>query len=196
MRKEELIEKIDALGKEFFTMSELRKCFPHDNHIKMHIKRFMDTGLILPITKGVYTFTSHPVDLEKVATQLYYPSYISFESALSKYGIMNQGMNILTLATTRHSKRMNLMKIECEYRQIKKEYFFGFQLLDSMYLADPEKAFLDMLYLVTLGKRKMDYSEWYLDSLNIKKIHQYLKKYPIHFRDKVNNLLEKKSAPI
>ncbi|MDD4663098.1 MAG: hypothetical protein PHD83_00350 [Caldisericia bacterium] len=190
MRKEELIQKIDALGKAFFTLLEVRKLFPHDKHVKVHVKRIMDAGLILPITKGVYTFASHPVDLEHVVTQLYYPSYISFESVLSKYGIMNQGQNILTLATIRHSKRMNLMNIECEYRQLKKDYFFGFQLLDGVYLADPEKAFIDLFYLIALGKRKMDYSEWNLDGLKNKKMQQYLKKYPIHFRDRVNHLLQ------
>lgn len=177
MRKEELIQKIDKLGKDFFSIQELRKLFPNDAHIKMHVKRFMDIGMIMPITKGIYTFSSHPVDIEKMATQLYYPSYISFESALVKYGIMNQGINKLTLATTRHSKKLNLMNMECEYCQLKKDYFFGFQLLEGVYLAEPEKAFLDTLYLISLGKRKIDYSEWYLDGLNKKKTQQYAKKY-------------------
>lgn len=189
MRKEELKQKVQELGKDFFSIQELRKLFPDDAHIKMHLKRFMDAEIIMPITKGIYTFSSHPVDVEKVATQIYYPSYISFESALAKYGIMNQGLNKLTLATTRHSKKMNLMKIECEYCQLKKDYFFGFQLLDGVYLAEPEKALLDTLYLISLGKRKINYSEWYIDKLNKKKIGQYSKKYSLKVKEMVGELV-------
>lgn len=177
MRKEELIQRFETLGKDFFSMQDLQKLFPDDDHKKVHIKRFKDSGLIIPITKGIYTFSSHPVDLEKIATQLYYPSYISFESVLSKYGLMNQGLNKLTLATTRHSKKIKLMGIECEYCKLKSDLFFGFTLLDGIYIADPEKAVLDTLYLISLNKRKIDYSEWYIDGLNTKKLQQYAKKY-------------------
>lgn len=179
MRKEELIQKINDLGKDFFTVQDLRKLFPKDIYLKTHLKRFKNTGIIIPVTKGVYTLKSNPVDIEKVATQIYYPSYISFESALSKYGIINQGLYKLTLATTRHSKKISLMGIECEYCQLKKELFFGFNLLNGIYIADPEKALLDELYLISLKKRKSDYSQWYLDSLNMAKLRKYMEKYNI-----------------
>jgi len=189
MRKEELIQKLDDIGKEFFSIKDLEKIFPLDAHIKTHIKRFKDSGLILPITKGVYTFSSHPIDLERIATQIYYPSYISFESALSKYGIMNQGLNKLTLATTRHSKKMALMGIECEYCKLKQALYFGFSLMGGIYIAEPEKAILDTLYLVSLSKRSIDYSEWYLEEVNKKKIQQYAKKYNPKVREILGKMI-------
>lgn len=177
MRKEELIQKIEPLGKEFFTMNDLHKLFPDDSYLKIHVSRFLANGIIKPITRGIYTLSTHPPDLEKVATQLYYPSYISFESVLSKYGIMNQGLYKLTLATSRHSKKLTLTGIECDYSKLKLDLFFGFELLDGIYIAEPEKAILDMLYLISLNKRYVDTSEWYLDELNHKKITEYAKKY-------------------
>lgn len=177
MRKEELIQKIEPLGKEFFTMNDLRKLFPDDTYLKIHVSRFLANGIIKPITRGIYTLSTNPPDLEKVATQLYYPSYISFESVLSKYGIMNQGLYKLTLATSRHSKKVTLMGTECDYSKLKLDLFFGFELLDGIYIAEPEKAVLDMLYLISLKKRLIDTSEWYMNGLNQKIITKYAEKY-------------------
>jgi predicted transcriptional regulator of viral defense system len=186
MRKDELIQKIKQLGKDFFSIKDLKKLFPDDAYIKSHIKRFKDMEIITPITKGIYALKSNPIDIEKVSTQIYYPSYISFESALSKYGIINQGMYKLTLATTRHSKKMSLAGIGCEYCKLKEELFFGFNLLNGVYIAEPEKALLDELYLISLRKRSSNYTEWYLDSLNRTKLRKYISKY----NKSVKNLLE------
>jgi predicted transcriptional regulator of viral defense system len=177
MRKEELIQKIEPLGKEFFTLNDLHKLFPDDSYLKIHMSRFLANGVIMSIARGIYTLSAHPPDLEKVATQLYYPSYISFESVLSKYGIMNQGLYKLTLATTRHSKKLTLLGIECDYSKLRLDLFFGFELLDGIYIAEPEKAVLDMLYLISLKKRLIDTSEWYMDELNRGKIAKYAEKY-------------------
>ncbi len=177
MRKEDLILKINQTGKDIFTIQDLKKLFENDKYLKVHMKRLKDMEIITSITKGVYALKSKPIDIEKVAQQLYYPGYISFESALSKYGIINQGLYKLTLATTRHSKKIILAGVECEYCKIKNELFFGFKLLNGIYIAEPEKAILDELYLISLKKRSADYSQWYLESLNINKLKKYLKKY-------------------
>lgn len=186
MRKDLFLKTLDQTGKELFSIKDLRRLFPKDYYLKQSLQRFKKEGIITTVTKGYYMLSSRPISHEQAATLLYYPSYISFESALSKYGVINQGYNKLTLATTRHSKKISLMGIECEYCQIKKELFFGFQLLGNIYIADQEKAYLDLLYLIALGKRKVDISEWNIDKFNQKKIHQFGKK----FSPKVRKLAE------
>ena len=130
------------------------------------------------------------MDIEKIATQIYYPSYISFESALSKYGIMNQGLYGLTLATTRHSKKITLAGTDCKYSKLKDSLFFGFNLIGNTYVAEPEKAFLDMLYLISLGKRSKNYSEWYLDTLDRSKIEEYTRSFSKSVRLLVKDLIK------
>ncbi|MFH1407759.1 MAG: hypothetical protein ABIG91_01845 [Patescibacteria group bacterium] len=176
MKKEELIKKIKEINKKAFTANDLKSLFPNDSRlINTYIKRFKDANVITPITRGLYMITNDTIDIEKLATSSYYPSYISFESALSKYGIINQGLYKITLATTRHSKKVTLLGTECEYSKINKDLFFGFNLMDGVYIAEPEKAFLDMLYLVALGKRKTNYNEWCINSLNHNKLTKYAK---------------------
>ncbi len=174
MKKNVLIEKIELLGKEVFDISDIKKLFPDDKHVNTSIKRLRDSGVIIHVTRGVYMLRGHSFDMEKLATRLYYPSYISFESALSKYGVINQGLYTLTLATTRHSKKITLIDVDCEYSKLKPELYFGFNLVGGTYIAEPEKAILDLLYLVSLGKRTKNSEEWYTEEIDRNKIKTYL----------------------
>ena len=178
MKRQELVQKVEALGKNFFSMKDLKKLFPEEGYLRISVKRMLDAGVIFQIAHGFYALKQEKLDVEKLATQLYYPSYISFESALSKYDVINQGMYGLSLATTRHSKKIVLAGVDCEYSQLKPALFFGFDLVNDTYLAQAEKAFLDLIYLMCLGKRKGNTSEWELDVLNQKKLVEYAAFYP------------------
>lgn len=168
---------METLGKGLFTIKDLKKLFPEDAYIKTSVSRLLGRGELVQVVRGVYTINRNDLDIEKVATQLYYPSYISFESALARYGIINQGRYGLTLATTRHSKQMTIAGVECNYSRLKPALFFGFDLIEGVFLASPEKALLDELYLICLGKRKVETSDWYLDSLDRQKIQEYIQPF-------------------
>lgn len=188
MKRQELAQKVEALGKDFFSMKDLKKLFPEESYLRISVKRMLDAGVIFQIAHGLYALKQENLDVEKLATQLYYPSYISFESALSKYDVINQGMYGLFLATTRHSKKIALAGVDCEYSQLKSALFFGFDLVNGTYLAQAEKAFLDLVYLMCLGKRKGNTSEWELDVLNQKKLVEYVAFYPDAVKKQIANM--------
>jgi len=176
------------VGKDVVSIKDIQKIFPGENQLKVSVKRMLDAGVLFPVTRGVYAIHPEKLDIEKVASQLYYPSYISFESALSKYGIINQGLYGLTLATTRHSKKITLAGVDCEYSQLHEKLFFGFDLVNGTYLAQPEKAFLDQIYLMTLGKRTGNDSEWNLDSLDREKLTEYIPFFNASVQKRVEKL--------
>jgi hypothetical protein len=128
------------------------------------------------------------LELERTANELYYPSYLSFESALSRYGILSQIPYTLTFATNRRSKKILLRDREVEYRQLKKEYFFGYKLEKGLYIAEPEKAVLDQLYMISKGKASSDISEWSLIGLKKVKLLQYSKYFPKTVQISAKNL--------
>lgn len=174
MNQKTFVAKIKALGKGVFSVRDVRLLFPEEaRFVNTSLKRLKNTGAIVPVIRGLYRLSDVSFEIEKVATTLLYPSYVSFESALSKYGIINQGLFELTLATTRHSKRLRIGGVVCEYSQLKPKLFFGFELLNGIYIAQPEKALLDTLYLITLGKRRTTHKEWYTNSLNKEKVVKY-----------------------
>lgn len=188
MNRQQLEREVTSHNLSVFRMNDLRKLFPDDANIRVSVKRMVDGGMLIPVAKGIYTLKSELLDVEKLATRLYYPSYISFESALAKYGIINQGMYGLTLATTRHSKKLTLAGVECEYCRLKESLFTGYMLVQGTYLASPQKACLDLLYLHSLGKRKVNISEWMMEGLDREELKKYLVLYPHVVRRLVERL--------
>ncbi|PIU73208.1 hypothetical protein COS78_03505 [Candidatus Shapirobacteria bacterium CG06_land_8_20_14_3_00_40_12] len=186
MKTSTLVDTINKLGKSVFTIKDLRRLFPGELNIKTPIKRLVDREVLVKITRGIYRLKNTTIDLESLATQIYFPSYLSFENVLSKYGVINQGANKITLATTRHSKKILLSGIECEYIQLKPTLFFGFSLSHGVYVAGVEKALLDEVYLMSLGRRKVNPNEWNLDALDPKIVKKYAKLFP----PQVNKLLK------
>lgn len=182
MKAQELIKKITSLNLETFSTADLRKIFPESAaSMAVIANRLVKNGQIVPIYKGLYRLAQNQIEIEKVAQQIYYPSYTSFESALAKYGIINQGPYLLTLATTRHAKKIIIDNRECLFRQLKPGLFWGFNLIKDIYLAEPEKAVLDTLYLAYLGKTKINYQDWYLKNINRDKIKKYARIFSRRF---------------
>ena len=105
-------------------------------------------------------------DAEKVANEIYYPSYLSFEKALSNYGILSQAPYTYTFATLRPTKKVTIGGFEIEYSHLKKELFFGYVLKDGKNLALPEKALLDQLYMASRGLRAVNIEELDLKEIN------------------------------
>jgi len=148
-------------------------------------------GVLIRLKRGVYQPVFQDRKLEKVANELYYPSYLSFESALSRYGILSQTPYVLTFATSKPSKRLNLGDKEVEYRQLKKEYFFGYILENGIYVAEPEKALLDHLYMISRGLSADQISELSLIGLDKNKLIKYSRKFPSLVQSQVKELIPK-----
>lgn len=179
----DLLKTLSSLDKGYFTTADLEKItgLSRDS-LKVAIYRMAAKGVLLKIKRGVYQSAFNPVDVAKIANQLYYPSYLSFESALSLHGILSQIPYTQTFATTKRSKKMILWKTEVEYRQLRPELFFGYQLANGVYLAEPEKALLDELYLVSRGKAKLNIEELDLTKIDKKKFGDYAKRFPVYIK--------------
>lgn len=177
-----LINELNKKNLKVFTVNDLRRLFPKDaKNMGVIVSRLVKNKFIVPVYRGIYRLENTDVDIEMLAEQIYYPSYISFESALFKYGIIDQGPFTITLATTRHSKKISLGNIECEYRKLSPALFFGFNLINGVYIAEAEKAILDTFYFIYLGKIKTDYKNWYLKEINKEKLRKYAKLFSNSF---------------
>ena len=87
-----------------------------------------------------------------MANRLARPSYISLQSALSYYGLIPEHVASVTSVTTGRPHTLSNEFGRFLYRHIKTDFFFGFQdwqlsQTQSAFLATPEKAILDLLYL-------------------------------------------------
>lgn len=175
----EFIRTLQALDRGFFTTADLEKItgLGRDS-LKVSVNRLVKKEVLTRFKRGVYQLSLSTVDVKKVANQLYYPSYVSFETALSYYGILSQIPSTQTFATMKKSKKMTIANTEVEYTQLKKELYFGYTFKQGIYIAQPEKALLDELYLVSRGKRTIQIEELDMKDINKDKLNTYAEKFP------------------
>lgn len=127
-------------------------------------KYFLETqtkeAFLLRLKKGVYTLQTDLPSEEEIANVLYQPSYISFEYALSYYGILPEMPYMVTSATTKPTRLFTVGNRSFLYRTIKRTAYTGYSLLRNneraFYIADKEKAFVDYCYFVSLRKNTLN----------------------------------------
>lgn len=147
------------------------------------LRRYKEKGYLQNPKRGVYFFTEQPPEPYFLAYKIYYPSYISFESALSHYSIIPEIVYSITSATTKPTRIFTTKDRSFTYTKIKQQAFAGFIKKDNYLIAEPEKAFVDYVYLVALGKKSLN------DRLNISrldkdKIQHYTSLFDNHFLNK------------
>lgn len=175
----ELIKILQSLDRGFFTVADLEKILGLSRaSLKVTLNRLTNRGVLTRLKRGVYQLSLNAIDVKKIANQLYYPSYLSFETALSNYGILSQVPYTQTFATIKKSKKMTIWETEAEFTQLKRELFFGYTLTGGIYIAEPEKAILDQLYMVSRGKRTINIEELDLGKIDKEKLENYAKKFP------------------
>jgi predicted transcriptional regulator of viral defense system len=114
------------------------------NLVKVYASRLVVKGLASRLKEGVISFTSDPFI---IATQLLEPSYISLTSALYLHELILQVQSHVECVTTHNTRRL----LGIEYHRIHPKLFFGYERRERgqsyIFLAEPEKAVLDMVYL-------------------------------------------------
>lgn len=141
------------------------------------ITRLIRSEKIIRIKKGLYIFGADYrkglICKEALANQIYGPSYISFEYALSYYGMIPERVEQLTSASTGKSRKFNTPIGFFSYRHLPKEkYAIGVtikQLDDyhSVFIATPEKALLDCVYCSRGLSDKIELAQYFQDDLRI-----------------------------
>lgn len=175
--REELLKR----GVRIFKPLEFSRIFQFKPHTtKYFLERQVGEGLLTRIKKGLYTLKTDPPSEKEIANRLYRPSYISFAYALAYYGILPEMPYQITSATTKPTRVFANTNQVFSYYTIKKEAFTGYFLKKensiSFFMADPEKALVDYVYLATLG-RGPSVDRLDISSLNKKKAIAYAKLY-------------------
>ncbi|MBM4349739.1 MAG: hypothetical protein FJ106_07620 [Deltaproteobacteria bacterium] len=190
MKGIELLKALQKIDKPFYTIADLEKVTGlQRNSLYVALKRGVAGGVIERVAQGIYLPMGSLISMETLAAQLYLPNYLSFESALAGYGILNLVPYTITFATPRKTKKSLLRKQEIEFRQISRDLFFGFEMKNGIYIASPEKAFLDQVYFLTRGKAAIDFDEIDTRKLSMKRLKDYVKSFPPYVRSQIENIL-------
>ena len=140
-----------------FKPFDLKKIFPitNQNSLKHLIRRLKKENIIERLARDRYLFNKAKNDISdfEIANFLVTPSYISLETALSYYGIINQFPYQVTSVTLLKHRGINVRGKQFEYFKIKKSYFNNFIKIDNFLIASKQKAVFDYLYFMYKGLR-------------------------------------------
>ena len=181
----EFKRELESYGKTYFTIQDLKKNYRNKkSSLKNLLSRWAKEKIILPLSNGCYCFDIEKLDYLNFACNLVKPSYISLEYALNYHGIIDQIPQVVTLISTGRHKFVYSGPYTFEFTKIKKELFFGFSKTGSYYIASPEKALLDIIYLTVRNKRLVDFSSFNYKKINKKKLFDLAKKFPKYVKKK------------
>ncbi|MCX6807758.1 MAG: hypothetical protein NTZ80_03105 [Patescibacteria group bacterium] len=127
------------------------------NNLKSKIAYYTKKKVLNPLTRGIFT-KNKDYNPKELATSIYIPSYISFETALREAGVIFQHYDTIFVAS-KWPKTMRIDKYTFTFRKLKDAVLFnstGIENKDNYSIATAERAFLDMIYL---------FPNYYFDSL-------------------------------
>jgi predicted transcriptional regulator of viral defense system len=138
---------------------------------KVSANRYVKNNYLIRLKNNLYIssdkFNSLPeTELFKIANLIQVPSYISFTTALSYYNITSQQLQgIIESAALKRTKEVNTKSVSFNYLILKKEFYMNFVNTNEFFIATPEKALADIIYLTSMGRYQSDF-----EAIDFKKI--------------------------
>lgn len=137
-----------------YTVPLFREKLADYHRVDEKLRRLVAQGKLIRLRRGLYTDNQFESRFEFAAAILS-PAYVSFESALSYYGLIPEFVPNVTSATTGKKKRKTFANSICLYlyQDIPQAAFpYGVCVIEStkgnppILIATPEKALCDLVY--------------------------------------------------
>lgn len=125
-------------------------------NVHRQLSRWTKAGRIYQLRRGLYALAPpfqkvkpHPFT---VANRLVQPSYVSLQSGLAHYGLIPDYVPVTTSVTTARPGERDTPLGRYTFRHVRTELFHGYRLMEvsggqNAFVASPEKALLDLVYL-------------------------------------------------
>ena len=181
------IQKIDKL------------CFGHEEiarvlgiseaSSRVTASRYAKKGLLLRIRKNMYVLRERWIAADKeekflLANLAQTPSYISLATALDFYEITTQiQRNFFESVALKRTKRIDVNDNIFRYTRITNRLYHGFKKEKGFFIATPEKALLDAIYLMSYGRYALDLSAIDPKKIDGNELKRQSKEFPVRTRD-------------
>ena len=142
--------------------------------------RYAGQGIIVRLKPDLYMLQTrfHTMSVEerfRVASLLQTPSYISLTTALSYYEVSTQQqMYYIESAAVKRTKRIEIRGLTFSFTRLKNELYAGFKRRDDFFIALPEKALADAVYLSAMGRYVCDFHAILFDKIDPSKTAAFL----------------------
>ena len=148
--KKEGIEALYRSQNTVFTFKDIALLLRENNaaNLRSKVNYFVKKGDLYQVRKGLYTKEKDYVKFE-LATKIYTPSYVSFETVLLQSGVIFQFYSQIWVASYL-TREITIGDQAYAYRKIKDSALTnktGIEDKENYSIATPERAFLDVVYL-------------------------------------------------
>ena len=174
MRKGNYLTTLLRSPKTVFTYADIAILWgePGSEAARVRLNYYVKQGNLYRIRRGLYAKDINYNKLE-LATRIFTPSYVSFETILSKEGIIFQFYSQIFVVSYL-TREVTIDDQLYSFRKIRNSLLMnsiGVELNDESSLATKERAFLDILYLNT------DYHFDNIDGVDWEKVSEILPIY-------------------
>lgn len=144
--------------------------------IQRQLSRWTEAGRLYQLQRGVYALAPpyqrvrpHPF---LVANRLVRGSYVSLQAALAHYNLIPEYVPVTTSVTSGRPDRWDTPLGSFEFRHLRKDVLTGYRRIaladgQQAFVASPEKALLDLLYLEPEADTEEYLSELRLQHLDV-----------------------------
>ena len=174
----------------FFTPEDVsRKLGISYESARVSCSRYVQRDILLRIKRNFYALRQNWENLSEekmfvIANVLQVLSYISLTTALSFYGFTTQIQRAFYESVSlKRTKEVTVEKTTFTFTKLDKKLYGGFVRKNGYFIATPEKAILDALYLSSLSRYNLDFAAVDFNKANKKKIKDMLKIYPEKVKD-------------
>ena len=190
MATDNLIAKLYESPKTILTIKDIALIWEETNTVNLHskVKYYAKQGSLIRLTRGVFA-KSKEYDVKELATSIYTPSYISFETVLREAGIIFQHYDSIFVAGP-YPTTKKIGDKTITFRKLKYSVLYsalGIKNEKNYSIATPERAFLDTIYLSPKfyfdnlrsisWETCFELAKIYDNKQLIKRVSQYQKKY-------------------
>ncbi len=184
------IHELNSIARLYFGYEEIARVLKISlESARVSASRYVRAGLLLRLKRNTYVLSERwraasRAERFALANLGQSPSYISLLSALDHYEITTQiQRETIESMAIRHTRELSMGSSLFLYTKIKRALYFGFVRQQGFFIAVPEKAFLDAVYLMTFGRYALDLTAIDGEKLDRKEIARMSRSFPLKTRE-------------
>lgn len=189
--------KLEQNQRPVWTVQDLARILGiQEASARVMASRYVKKGILTRLRNNVYLLKSLASlisrdDLFYLSNIVQTPSYISFMTALSYYGVTTQiTRDFIEAVSLVRTQTYESEEWVFNYSKIDKGLYFGFIRLGKFFIATKEKALLDCLYFSSMGRYSLDIASIDLSQFSVTELRKIAKKFPKRTQFLLSKLLK------
>ena len=155
---------------------------------RVSANRYVRQGYLVRVKRNLYVLRERwdrlsGKELFIIANLIQVPSYVSLMTAMGYHDVTTQiQRDFIESIAIKRTKSVDVRGRAFTFSKIDSNLYFGFERREGFFIATPEKAYLDALYLKSLNKYNFDMASVDFGKLDIAKVRRMVKKFPMRTR--------------